>query len=118
MMADCTRGLGGTIATVTEAKTDGRLRPDASIGCGLGDETGCGNVQTVVGPRTVHDLHFGELGETPRPILDPDPAPFEPTERLLGGQGEVGVHPRGPACLLYTSPSPRDRQKSRMPSSA
>ena len=24
----------------------------------------------------------------------------------------------GEACLLYTSPSPRDRQKSRMPSSA
>ena len=24
----------------------------------------------------------------------------------------------GVACLLYTSPSPRDRQKSRMPSSA
>jgi hypothetical protein len=23
-----------------------------------------------------------------------------------------------PVCLLYTSPSPRDRQKSRMPSSA
>ena len=26
--------------------------------------------------------------------------------------------PRAKACLLYTSPSPRDRQKSRMPSSA
>ena len=25
---------------------------------------------------------------------------------------------RGRTCLLYTSPSPRDRQKSRMPSSA
>ena len=25
---------------------------------------------------------------------------------------------QGPCCLLYTSPSPRDRQKSRMPSSA
>ena len=25
---------------------------------------------------------------------------------------------RARACLLYTSPSPRDRQKSRMPSSA
>ena len=25
---------------------------------------------------------------------------------------------KGNACLLYTSPSPRDRQKSRMPSSA
>ena len=28
------------------------------------------------------------------------------------------VFPRGGTCLLYTSPSPRDRQKSRMPSSA
>ena len=27
-------------------------------------------------------------------------------------------HPHALACLLYTSPSPRDRQKSRMPSSA
>ena len=33
----------------------------------------------------------------------------------------VGVTPKAVreyACLLYTSPSPRDRQKSRMPSSA
>ena len=29
-----------------------------------------------------------------------------------GGRGKSG------GCLLYTSPSPRDRQKSRMPSSA
>ena len=29
-----------------------------------------------------------------------------------------GVEPMYPDCLLYTSPSPRDRQKSRMPSSA
>ena len=32
--------------------------------------------------------------------------------KLLIGGGEYIV------CLLYTSPSPRDRQKSRMPSSA
>ena len=34
--------------------------------------------------------------------------------------GLVGGEHDGPAlvCLLYTSPSPRDRQKSRMPSSA
>ena len=32
------------------------------------------------------------------------------------GPGEVRL--RIEACLLYTSPSPRDRQKSRMPSSA
>ena len=31
-------------------------------------------------------------------------------------QGEVTANPKD--CLLYTSPSPRDRQKSRMPSSA
>ena len=31
--------------------------------------------------------------------------------------GTVGLAV-GTACLLYTSPSPRDRQKSRMPSSA
>ena len=30
------------------------------------------------------------------------------------GRGPRKIH----ACLLYTSPSPRDRQKSRMPSSA
>ena len=28
------------------------------------------------------------------------------------------LHPSPTSCLLYTSPSPRDRQKSRMPSSA
>ena len=30
----------------------------------------------------------------------------------------VPVTVQGARCLLYTSPSPRDRQKSRMPSSA
>ena len=37
--------------------------------------------------------------------FQPKPNPFIGTERP-------------PFCLLYTSPSPRDRQKSRMPSSA
>ena len=34
---------------------------------------------------------------------------------------KTGLHAHGPeysACLLYTSPSPRDRTRSRMPSSA
>ena len=31
---------------------------------------------------------------------------------------KLGKKPRFIRCLLYTSPSPRDRQKSRMPSSA
>ena len=32
--------------------------------------------------------------------------------------GSYLAHTQGKNCLLYTSPSPRDRQKSRMPSSA
>ena len=34
------------------------------------------------------------------------------------GQPSSNVLSHGTGCLLYTSPSPRDRQKSRMPSSA
>eukprot|EP01015_Nassula_variabilis_P035944 TRINITY_DN9150_c0_g1_i2.p1 TRINITY_DN9150_c0_g1~~TRINITY_DN9150_c0_g1_i2.p1 ORF type:complete len:107 (-),score=34.91 TRINITY_DN9150_c0_g1_i2:10-330(-) len=39
----------------------------------------------------------------------------------VGGQDKIRVHWKHyyeNTCLLYTSPSPRDRQKSRMPSSA
>ena len=36
----------------------------------------------------------------------------------IGSTGERGLHHLVYDCLLYTSPSPRDRQKSRMPSSA
>ena len=41
-------------------------------------------------------------------------------ERSDAWLGEVTVTDRSPgnACLLYTSPSPRDRTRSRMPSSA
>ena len=35
-----------------------------------------------------------------------------------GDNGQPGQGGQGQTCLLYTSPSPRDRQKSRMPSSA
>ena len=41
------------------------------------------------------------------------------TAPLYGyGVGEIRVGRGIKGCLLYTSPSPRDRQKSRMPSSA
>ena len=60
-------------------------------------------------------------GTTPTPDPNPDPVmsmmiPLEElrnelTEDILNFNNLNG-------CLLYTSPSPRDRQKSRMPSSA
>ena len=34
------------------------------------------------------------------------------------GSLQIGEESMNSICLLYTSPSPRDRQKSRMPSSA
>ena len=41
------------------------------------------------------------------------------TARIIAkGINCIGADGKGGACLLYTSPSPRDRQKSRMPSSA
>ena len=43
-----------------------------------------------------------------------DPKGVELHEQLAGIMNKTLV----PVCLLYTSPSPRDRQRSRMPSSA
>ena len=36
----------------------------------------------------------------------------------MGNSWRIGVDARETTCLLYTSPSPRDRTRSRMPSSA
>ena len=70
--------------------------------------------------------HIAELAElgVPAPAVTPSLYPISPY--LAQQTDEVAVqHGRtsGEAewaliCLLYTSPSPRDRQKSRMPSSA
>ena len=37
---------------------------------------------------------------------------------LFAGTGALGIEALSRGCLLYTSPSPRDRIRSRMPSSA
>ena len=42
---------------------------------------------------------------------------IENTQRVAAALGNMVVA-ISQSCLLYTSPSPRDRQKSRMPSSA
>ena len=54
---------------------------------------------------------FGFLGEK----KGGEPIPMRQSEinRILGKVDELAI-----SCLLYTSPSPRDRTRSRMPSSA
>ena len=62
----------------------------------------------------------------PLPILPPEPRPGpylgpDPIVVALAPEPHDTfpiVQSPPPTCLLYTSPSPRDRQKSRMPSSA
>ena len=49
-----------------------------------------------------------------RKLLERLPVKKEPLASLTNGYNG-GIYN---GCLLYTSPSPRDRQKSRMPSSA
>ena len=43
---------------------------------------------------------------------------FDEVKEILLKGGSIIAIDNNNSCLLYTSPSPRDRQKSRMPSSA
>ena len=53
------------------------------------------------------------------PTMEGDTTAFYLNRRLKDYSVKITSIARGvPVCLLYTSPSPRDRQKSRMPSSA
>ena len=56
----------------------------------------------------------GELKDLNNPIVQ------DSTIKLITLDDEIAskIYRHTMACLLYTSPSPRDRQKSRMPSSA
>ena len=57
---------------------------------------------------------FGLIGSATMEMFDA--LYHEKSIKFIGVRDErTGTHM---ACLLYTSPSPRDRQKSRMPSSA
>ena len=72
----------------------------------------------------LNGLTLGALDVTVGPLVNlwgfgpearPDVVPTD--EELAARKANTGIHHLS-VCLLYTSPSPRDRQKSRMPSSA
>ena len=62
---------------------------------------------------------IGHTNGTQVPVLEIDGEYRRDSSELAFWLDELlPEKPLCPACLLYTSPSPRDRQKSRMPSSA
>ena len=112
---DAYTGAAGTNASDTISTTvayfdDAGDAPDTSTGSGSGDYT---TLLTNGGPR--HRVVAGsQLGDT---APDIDSGGFvEGTD--AGGDASDDDAGGDEGCLLYTSPSPRDRQKSRMPSSA
>ena len=56
---------------------------------------------------------MSRLVDESRRLLKEDGKKFDPTPEAYKIQNDMCI-----ACLLYTSPSPRDRTRSRMPSSA
>ena len=77
------------------------------IGIGITDQCTLTRFKAQVFAEGMHGSGVGFAGEVFRTPNSSD-VPVQPV--ML----QEGVN----ACLLYTSPSPRDRQKSRMPSSA
>ena len=71
------------------------------MGSSLPEEFGGSGVSNVAYGLILHELERGDSG----------------LRSFASIQGALVMYPIY-ACLLYTSPSPRDRQKSRMPSSA
>ena len=69
-------------------------------------------IAEMIDPSTLRPVEDGEKGELVLTNLGRIGMPL-----IRYRSGDLGVISRKP-CLLYTSPSPRDRQKSRMPSSA
>ena len=61
--------------------------------------------------RTKHAILFRLSNQTVQVVF------YDHTEILLSSEARIVTYVNK-SCLLYTSPSPRDRQKSRMPSSA
>eukprot|EP01017_Pseudomicrothorax_dubius_P049689 TRINITY_DN9278_c0_g1_i2.p1 TRINITY_DN9278_c0_g1~~TRINITY_DN9278_c0_g1_i2.p1 ORF type:complete len:138 (+),score=8.13 TRINITY_DN9278_c0_g1_i2:132-545(+) len=127
---DSSREREGASVSFTQANNDGRMmqQPKTLVRIGSAkkvntekrgvpplDENAINKIRSIIG------LHSG-----PPPLAFcrghtmnlPPPRPDALKNKPRTFQELVNCSHLFPNCLLYTSPSPRDRQKSRMPSSA
>ena len=95
--------VAGVVRAFSALKELSRLRDEAQA-ASLGAEAG-----PAIRSRQVTDHSSRQT----RQHMPAGPAP-----QFSSGQSLPKLIPGARICLLYTSPSPRDRQKSRMPSSA
>ena len=73
----------------------------------------------IIDQSAFNDLNISTVGEISKYLSSAAGAHFQSNTLDGVDQGMSAITLRGlDHCLLYTSPSPRDRQKSRMPSSA
>ena len=125
---------GGHVAPV-----DGDLDGGGGLGALAGGDAEAGGAVAAVAAVTLAEVERHAGGSAPQLIREVGPLPrdllaqraqradeIESQELSIehGGSPWLGFarprpHAQGPCvCLLYTSPSPRDRTRSRMPSSA
>ena len=104
--------LSAAMDTVTEAR----------LAIALAQEGGMGFVHKNLKPREqaaeVAKVKRFESGVLKDPITVPPTMTVREVLALTRSYRISGLPVVDNGCLLYTSPSPRDRQKSRMPSSA
>ena len=95
-------------------------------GFDIGPKTAAKYAETVLGAKTV--VWNGPMGVAEMPPFDAGTkavaqaiADGDSTSIIGGGDSAAAIKQLGfsdKVCLLYTSPSPRDKRQSRMPSSA
>ena len=98
---------------------EGYCSEEVVVGCASdrdqGDSVVVGENPLAAGAELPPRLcHISVCGLDPNAVSVVYPSPMD---RLVVAP-TLAAAPAGRSCLLYTSPSPRDRQKSRMPSSA
>ena len=99
--------------------TSSKRRQQRIKGAQTARRTGSKDKMTVSGQRSIKGGPRGAQG----PANPPVQGPSRRVSGIIGSRNTpatktVSGPPKSKACLLYTSPSPRDVEESRMPSSA